>query len=477
MNASVLIPLLLLAVPTPQAQPRVEKLTLYVGNAKAGQLWVEDQPLPDGGWRMTRRTQIEVKRGAQSLTLKTEGVSEVGPNFVPRRYRYVRDEAAGRMSMEGVATCDKGPKPSCNLEVKTVLGGTTQTTRVTMPAGVTFASALEVQARQNLKNGNRFHGQALVEELGALQTLSYEVKSNKELVKDGFLVRTVLMTGAADVETLDHLDAQGRTLKSFTPAMQAVAVPEGSPPPIGAGDSPLDVLARSTWTGPRLPPNVQKVRFELKTTGNPLAPVPEDRRQKVIKREKNRVVVEVRRAAKGPPEVLTAEERKRALAATPYEPVGDARLVMAASMAKGSAKTPREIIAAVTRYVNELVEEKNLSRAYAPALTTLETRQGDCTEHSVLASALLRQNGIPTRLADGVIAMSNGKLGYHEWLEAYVDGEGWIPVDPTFGEPEAGPNRVKLANGTSEHEDLVKMGLSAAQAFRGLTVAVEGYDE
>jgi transglutaminase-like putative cysteine protease len=150
-------------------------------------------------------------------------------------------------------------------------------------------------------------------------------------------------------------------------------------------------------------------------------------------------------------------------------------LRQAAKDARGTATQPRDVVKNVILWVHDYVEEKNLSRAYSPATATLESRQGDCTEHSVLASALLKANGIPARLVDGVIAF-DGKIGYHEWVEAFVDGEGWLPVDPTFGEPEAGPNRVKFITGSSDPSDLMAMGLSAAQAFRGLKVTIQSHE-
>ncbi|MBN1203313.1 MAG: transglutaminase domain-containing protein [Myxococcaceae bacterium] len=81
---------------------------------------------------------------------------------------------------------------------------------------------------------------------------------------------------------------------------------------------------------------------------------------------------------------------------------------------------------------------KNLEKDYGAsadrASDVLRQMKGDCTEHSLLAVALLRAAGIPARRVDGVVYMVNDDgvpaLYWHEWIEAYV-GE-WTQMDPTF---------------------------------------------
>ena len=119
----------------------------------------------------------------------------------------------------------------------------------------------------------------------------------------------------------------------------------------------------------------------------------------------------------------------------------------------------------LVRFVHAHVKQKNLDRGYAPATATLDSRSGDCTEHSVLLSALLRTLNIPTRLVDGVV-VDGGRAGYHEWVEVQVDNEGFIPADPTFGEFPASPLRLKLAEGSSSPQGLLHLGISAGRMLR-----------
>lgn len=69
------------------------------------------------------------------------------------------------------------------------------------------------------------------------------------------------------------------------------------------------------------------------------------------------------------------------------------------------------------------------------ALRALEDRAGDCTEHAYLFVALMRANGIPSRVLGGYLAAESGVLrpdDYHNWAEFYADGV-WQLADPHQG--------------------------------------------
>ncbi len=86
---------------------------------------------------------------------------------------------------------------------------------------------------------------------------------------------------------------------------------------------------------------------------------------------------------------------------------------------------------------------RNLKKDYGAsadrATDVLRQKKGDCTEHSLLTTSLLRAAGIPAKRVDGVVYMLNDDqvpaLYWHEWVEIWV-GE-WTQVDPTFGQAVA----------------------------------------
>jgi len=68
-----------------------------------------------------------------------------------------------------------------------------------------------------------------------------------------------------------------------------------------------------------------------------------------------------------------------------------------------------------------------------PAADVFRVREGACDEYSHLLIAMLKSQGIPSRVATGFVSSGNA-WGPHAWVEAYVPGDGWIAIDPTFNE-------------------------------------------
>jgi len=93
--------------------------------------------------------------------------------------------------------------------------------------------------------------------------------------------------------------------------------------------------------------------------------------------------------------------------------------------------------------------EKRAVLSVPSALDVLASREGDCTEHTVLFTALARAAGVPTRMAAGLVWSEElGAFGYHAWPEVFVGR--WTWTDPTLGQPIADATHVKLATGGIE---------------------------
>jgi hypothetical protein len=82
----------------------------------------------------------------------------------------------------------------------------------------------------------------------------------------------------------------------------------------------------------------------------------------------------------------------------------------------------------IASWVNDYIVNKGMEQGYASALDVMRTRSGDCTEHSLLAVAVLRAAGIPARPVVG-LAFGESEHAFvgHMWAEAYVDG--WRTLD------------------------------------------------
>lgn len=109
----------------------------------------------------------------------------------------------------------------------------------------------------------------------------------------------------------------------------------------------------------------------------------------------------------------------------------------------GDRKNPIRIAEKMYDFVRSYLTYEAQSEIRGASWALLNGR-GDCTEYGTLFVALLRAVGIPSRIVVGHVSTELSRGGVanatglwinspHLWTELYVDGFGWIPVDPTFG--------------------------------------------
>ncbi|MBI1946812.1 MAG: transglutaminase domain-containing protein [Deltaproteobacteria bacterium] len=424
-----------------------QTLAVTLGGQEVGTMEALDVKSASGT-TLSRVTKLSVQRGATTNDMTTETVVKLAPDGAPVSYRYTRTDKSGSLVTEGRLAGDK-------LELVTTQNGAKVKNSIPVPAGSTFALALEHETRTHLKDGVTLDKSVVLEEMGAPVAMKVTIKKKGA----GFLISSTF----ASLTTDEEVDAGGRTVVARTPAVGIVAYPIGrAPADLGTGTA--DLLALSTWVTKDVGTPASRVRYRVTTSDAAAFVVPEDDRQRVTKRTATTIDIEVTSgvSSKAP---LDDAKRKKALAATPYEAIDDPRIKSTAAAVTKGAKGKKDEVARLVRFVFEHVEQKGLDRGYAPAVATLESKAGDCTEHSVLLSALLRARGIPTRLVDGVV-VDQTRAGYHEWVEVYLDGEGFIAADPTFGVFPAGPERLKLAEGSTWPDEHVVLSLAAARLLK-----------
>jgi hypothetical protein len=413
------------------------------------------------GKELLRTTDLTLHRGATTTRLVTKTVVFVDKAGVATGYHFEKTDPGGTLVVD--ARVENGGK---NLELVSRQNGATVKNLVALPPGATFAVLAEHETRIAPAESTSTRPTVL-EELGAVVPMTTTVKKKA----DGGFTVTV---GFQGMTTDEEIDARGRTLVARTPAVGLVAYPWGKAPPDVARalqqQKKADLLAVSTWKVKPVALPAHRVVYRVTTPDAATFAVPEDARQRVVARTADHVDIEVK-AGPTTTTTLGPEARKRALSATPYEAVADPRIQRAARDATSGAVNEDDKVRRLTAFVFAHVGKKGLDRGYAPAIATLESRAGDCTEHSVLLSALLKAVGLPTRVVDGVI-VDGDHAGYHEWVEVDL-GRGFLPVDPTFNAWPAGPERLKLAEGSTLPDEHLGLSLAAARLLRdGVSVAV-----
>lgn len=132
----------------------------------------------------------------------------------------------------------------------------------------------------------------------------------------------------------------------------------------------------------------------------------------------------------------------------------DPRIAAQARQIVGREANPARVARRLTQWVYEALD-KQITVSVPSAVDVLESRRGDCNEHTVLYVALARALGLPARTAAGLVYL-DGRFYYHAWPEVYLDG--WVAVDPTFGQFPADAAHLRFTlGGLARQVELIRL--------------------
>ena len=147
-------------------------------------------------------------------------------------------------------------------------------------------------------------------------------------------------------------------------------------------------------------------------------------------------------------------EAAAALEPEPLVQSSDPTIVATARRIADGATAPGVVARRLNAWVHDALR-KDITLSVPSALQVLETRQGDCNEHTVLYVALARALGLPARTAVGLVHI-NGRFYYHAWPEVWLDR--WVAVDPTLGQVPADASHLRfLVGGLARQVELIRL--------------------
>lgn len=155
----------------------------------------------------------------------------------------------------------------------------------------------------------------------------------------------------------------------------------------------------------------------------------------------------------------TARAARNTLGTSWETPVEYEGMRQAASAALAGARSMRDSVAQLTRWVAREIATATGDNASVTANLTLRARRGTADGKARLLATLARASGIPARVVTGVAVLPQGSFA-HAWAELWVDG--WAAADPTYGHFPASASLVRLRVGERSHPiDLLPVTASA----------------
>jgi hypothetical protein len=430
---------------------------LFIQGHPLGEIMRRDEKTAEGHYRHFFSMNMKLIRGSQTIHISSELETRSDKRHQLISYRLTKKEGDLRIRSEGKVKDFK-------LHISTTRSGNKTEEVIDFPKGTMSALSYDLYLWLNRNALQDFETHIFHEDLGTFAHQSSKIiRSEKDLR---------IEHQALGMQTHETYDAQGELLSAHTLEIDLWALTPGNLPPKPDEES-LNIMDISTWKTKKLPRKVDAVVYEVKVPGTLEFQPFQDQNQKLLSKDDLLYTIEVKRFQ--PATIILSEfEKVNLTRTTALEPHHHPIIKKKAAELQKGLKSSESVIRAVSKFVYHHIENKTLDRGAASALETLSAKKGDCTEHSILASALLRSLGYPTRLVDGVIAFDQ-QLGYHEWIEVYIDGQGFVPVDPTFNEFPAGPNHLKFALGDSSPEGMIQLGMTATQLLSGIEVSIKGF--
>ncbi len=111
--------------------------------------------------------------------------------------------------------------------------------------------------------------------------------------------------------------------------------------------------------------------------------------------------------------------------------------------ALGKQRNPYWMARRLYRYVHRHMHYE-LAGGWNQAPRVLTRGSGSCSEYSFVFIALCRAAGIPARYVGSLVVRRDAASFddvYHRWVEIYLPGYGWLPVDPSRGDKKTEADR------------------------------------
>jgi len=436
------VALLLLGGGTARAEEYWYRIEL--GGTPAG--WMVAREAEQAGRRISESsTRLALKRGGTTLSLEMASRFVESADGKPLRAwtRQLLGQAPIERRYEFLAD---------GVRVVTEQGGERREERRPLPDGewlTPFAAQGEIR-RQLAAGADRFTIRTLDPQLG-LQVVEVTWQrqagvrraavNGEEREVYRFLQR---LSYAPALETTIDVTADGLPVRTTTPLMglEMTAVLTDRETALETAGAP-ELLVQSFVYPDRpieRPREARRAVYRVKSNNGGVLVLPSTGSQRAEPREDGvRVTVAVGSSPPVDRRGLELQEYLRASTFIDHRAPAIRRLLAQATAGLPADAGDAARAEALRAFVGDYLSEKNLNSLLATATEVAASRAGDCTEHSVLLTALLRAAGIPARVVTGLVyvdhfAGSAELFGYHMWSQALV-GDRWLDLDATTPRP------------------------------------------
>ena len=446
-----------------ETQTKVDYLAVFIGGKKTGYV-KNTREVADKVVTTTQETIFSVNRMGMMMTIRVVEMAVETAEGKATAFKSVQDMGFMSQTIEGTVQADGTAK------VSTTGAGQKKESTIPWPEGAMMSEGLRLLAlKKGMKEGTTYQAKAFLASL--LRTVDADVTIGpaKDVDLLGRTVRltevkTILVAPTGKIESTGYVDADADAQKVITPMMGMQMEMIACTKEVALSPSnPVDFFDKVLASAPAPMEGVSTARaitYRIQPTSKTadLTFVSSPSQQAERGKDGNSVLtvspVKIPRGDKFPYKGQDAEALK-ALKPTRFLECDANEVLELASKAIGTAGDVAEAASKVEKFVAQYINKKNLSEGYASALETVRSREGDCTEHAVLAAAMCRSVGIPAQVVTGLAYVK--KLGArsdvfvpHAWFRVLAGGK-WIDYDAALKTYDAG--HIALSAGDGDPTD------------------------
>lgn len=252
------------------------------------------------------------------------------------------------------------------------------------------------------------------------------------------------------ISVISWVDGQGRTLKEESPAGFSIVRQEMSTAKnLPARAVSLDLIAQTAVPVATKITDPQTQRaLQLKLSGVNLANFRLNGGRQKLSQDQLEIRLEDLKQLSLPKIPVRDTRLASYLQPTPFLQTDHPKIqALVAQILNGERDGYRAAIKIKDWVYKEIAKQPTVS--IPNALEVLQTRSGDCNEHTVLFNTLARAAGIPAKTVVGVVYL-RGAFYYHAWSEVWLGD--WVSLDSVLNQFPADVTHVKFIEGEIDRQ-------------------------
>lgn len=442
----------------PPTSTDTEWLAILINGKKSGYVKSTRQVYPDRVHTEVT-TSMEMRRGPDVTTILTVSDMTETPDGKPLAISK-RTEGTG---MRQVVSGTISPNGQLRLVIETA--GLRTSREIPWPDGALLNEGQRLEAlRYGFKPGVRYTSKYFDPDLLEALDVAVEVGGRQSLdlfgrVVEGTKVTLTMSVKGTSVELVMFVDDEMNTLKTTSSRMGMTIEMLACTEPFALSDNDPEALVRATVVPSPKPLSTKRrqapVAYTLRRKSGAGSLLVPSTSEQTVRTSGERQIVAVKRVVPNDrgvrPYTGSDAAARAALEPNPWVQSDAAEIKRLAEEAVQGTSDALGAAGAIERFVADYIADKNFSVGYASALEVARSRQGDCTEHALLTTALARAAGIPAEVVFGLVYVERFEdarhvFGGHAWTRVFVGGE-WISLDAAAAGFDTGHITLGISSG------------------------------